>query len=202
MIRKDLLAKGKPILFNTEMVQAIQDGQKTQTRRIAKSQSKSGDDRKGSVPPYRAGDILYVRETWTRLECQNCEGDRSGTCTRSPGGDNGCYIYRASHEIFGDAKWHPSIHMPKDAARIFLEVKDVHMEKLQEIGVEDCRAEGIYDDYKCLSEKYHNALVNVAYPLTFANLWNSTVKKKDLEKYGWEANPLVWVIQFERIEED
>ena len=96
-------------------------------------------------------------------------------------------------------KWHPSIHMPKEAARIWLKVTDVRAERLQDMTVEDCKAEGIYDDYNTLSKEYHDLLMQKAYPKTFKKLWDSTISKPDLAKYGWDANPWVWVIEFERI---
>lgn len=137
----------KPILFNTKMVLAILDGRKTCTRRVIKLPEnmngipvgKSGDSNNplgfiypGGIkrPLYQPGDILYVRETWERFECWNCEGDESGSCPKEPQKSVldkvcGCYMYRATDEISGDAKWHPSIHMPKEAARIWLRVTDV-----------------------------------------------------------------------------
>ena len=90
--------------------------------------------------------------------------------------------------------------MPKEAARIFLIVKRVRTERLQDISFEDCKAEGIWDDYKTTSEKYRENLQRAAYPVAFKELWNSTIEKSDLWKYGWDANPWVRVIEFERCE--
>nr|DAQ49816.1 MAG TPA: ASCH domain protein [Caudoviricetes sp.] len=218
----------KPILFNTEMVRAILDGRKTCTRRIVKDGIP--DDAmwgytaftpKGYIScrgvyadgygegfyklPYQPGDILYVRETWERFECWNCEGDERGNCPKEPkksvlNKTCGCYMYRATDEISGDAKWHPSIHMPKEAARIWLKVTDVRVERLQEMTLKDFKAEGIYDDYKTYSETYTDNLRQMAYPKVFARLWNSTIPKSDLDRYGWSANPWVWIIEFERCE--
>lgn len=151
----------KPILFNTEMVRAILEGRKSCTRRIVKgfipNDAKWGYTAftpKGCIScrgtfadgygekffklPCEPGDILYVRETWERFECWNCEGDESGSCPKEPQKSVldrvcGCYMYRATDEISGDAKWHPSIHMPKEAARIWLKVTDVRVERLQKI---------------------------------------------------------------------
>ena len=109
-------------------------------------------------------------------------------------------MYRATDEICGDAKWHPSIHMPKEAARIWLKVTDVRVERLQEMTLKDFKAEGIYDDYKTYSETYTDHLRQMAYPKVFARLWNSTIPKSDLDRYGWGASPYVWVIEFERCE--
>ena len=85
--------------------------------------------------PYQPGDILYVRETWEYFECCCCEGDEHGNCYREPqqsalNKSCGCYMYRATDEIYGDARWHPSIHMPKEAARIWLKVTNVRVERL------------------------------------------------------------------------
>ncbi len=89
--------------------------------------------------------------------------------------------------------------MPREAARLFLRVTGVRVERLQDIDVVGCRAEGIWDDYKASSEKHHEALATMAYPKVFSELWDSTIKKKERDLYGWEANPWVWVIEFERI---
>ena len=83
-----------------------------------------------------------------------------------------------------EVKWKPSIHMPKAAARILLKVTDVRVEKLWEMTQEDCINEGCGE----LSEEQ------------FGQIWNSTIKKKDLDIYGWKSNPWVWVIEFERVE--
>lgn len=187
----------KPILFNTEMVRAILDGRKTCTRRVIKLPKnmsgrpvgKSGDIGfmyLGGIkrPPYQQGDILYVRETW-------CKGSWMNEKER--------YYYKADDNDF-HCVWHPSIHMPKEAARIWLRVTDVRVEWLQDITFDSCQNEGIYDDYKTYSETYTNNLRRVAYPKAFARLWDSTIKKSDLDRYGWDANPWVWVIDFERCE--
>ena len=218
----------KPILFNTEMVRAILDGRKSCTRRIVKPQQLVGllpDKCKNGVPekflkekkfmfkpycnmtdielintaykaPYQTGDILYVRETWEHFECCCCEGDEHGNCYREPqqsvlNKSCGCYMYRATDEIYGDAKWHPSIHMPKEAARIWLKVTDVRVERLQEMWASDVPKEGIYFNKPTTADEMLMA---------FAKLWNSTIKDSVLDRYGWDANPWVWVIEFERCE--
>lgn len=100
-------------------------------------------------------------------------------------------MYRATDEISGDAKWHPSIHMPKEAARIFLRVTNVRVERLQEITSGQICKEGVEveDPYVLNGEEKRYA---------FSNLWDSTIKESDLDRYGWNANPWVWVIEFER----
>lgn len=210
----------KPILFNTEMVRAILDGRKSCTRRIVKGfipnnavwgytaftpkgciscrgTFADGYGEKFFKLPCKPGDILYVRETWERFECWNCDGDERGNCPKEPKKSVldktcGCYMYRATDEISGDAKWHPSIHMPKEAARIWLEVTNVRVERLQEITPQGAWKEGAR--CSCL----HPVPDCAGNKTTFVNIWNSTIKKADLDCYGWNANPWVWVIEFER----
>ncbi len=213
----------KPILFNTEMVRAILDGRKTCTRRICKDANEytvpdmefyNADKRTYAVHnfadkkhteqlsiaertcPICPGDILYVRETWERFECWKCEGDERGNCPKEPKKSVlyktcGCYMYRATDEIYGDAKWHPSIHMPKEAARIWLKVTDVKVERLQNIDGKWCVKEGIEEEpLKHVGEDFVKGM--------FHDLWDSTINKSDIDRYGWSANPWVWVIEFER----
>lgn len=155
-------------------------------------------------PPYQPSDILYVRETWQYL--YELDGNEQAI------EDTGKYYYAATDTIpfntyvdengveHDHAPWRPSIHMPKEAARIWLKVTDVRVERLQEMTFKDFKAEGIYDDYKTYSEIYTDHLRQMAYPKVFARLWKSTIKKSDLNRYGWDANPWVWVIEFERCE--
>lgn len=215
----------KPILFNTEMVRAILDGRKTCTRRVIKPQPQSGlcytyagghkdcigkwtypnrgahklwgeeyklpenikDEElsKRWNPPYHTDDILYVRETW------------------SEGYEDGTYIYRADDKLadlptFKESSkliYHPSIHMPKEAARIWLKVTDVRVERLQEISAESALAEG--------ADKYIHTNGGLDENMTitsFIGIWNSTIKKSNIDRYGWDANPYVWIIEFERCE--
>lgn len=153
-------------------------------------------------PPYKKWDILYVRETWQyAYELDGNDQIIEGT---------GRYLYAASGVPFNNwlmpdgtcrdvMPWRPSIHMPKEATRIFLMVKDVRVERLKDITVEECIKEGIWDDYKTYSKKYHDDIVKMANPTTFSKLWNETIKKADIEKCAWDANPWVWVIEFERL---
>ena len=219
-----------PILFNTEMVRANLEGRKSCTRRIVKgfipNDAKWGYTAftpKGCIScrgtfadgygekffklPCEPGDILYVRETWERFECWNCEGDESGSCPKEPQKSVldkvcGCYMYRATDEISGDAKWHPSIRMPKEAARIWLKVTDVRVERLQKITEDECIAEGIYPSNcrGCNATFGCDTCPHEGYDEVdeFADLWNSTIKKSDLDRCSWDANPWVWVIEFER----
>ena len=200
----------KPILFNTEMVRAILDGRKTCTRRILKggipfdekaeywNVLKKGEwsgpicseyfIKQGS--PYKPGDILYVRETWCGLPV-----NEAGHFRGHP-----IYYYRADGDLRPEGwrgAWHPSIHMPKEAARIWLKVTDVRVERLQDITAEQILKEGIgltQDMIESVKEMKEHC------DIPFAATWNHTLKKSDLDRYGWAANPWVWVIEFERCE--
>ncbi len=228
MTRSELLERAKPILFNTEMVRAILGGRKTVTRRVLKNQDPkcavdydyvySTDGIAHEIDlicdvgnnvleamvnkiPYFVGDILYVRETW-------CKGNFRGEEER--------YYYRADNKI-PHCEWHPSIHMPKEAARIFLRVKKISAEQLQdsffksgstifallEEGVdigEQCReCIDTYGSPCCIDDESECGTLDEVRS-DYSDLWNSTVKKSDLAKYGWNANPWVRVIEFERVE--
>lgn len=197
----------RPILFNTDMVQAILDGRKTVTRRkididIVNQFDLEHDGKTvyGYINPEtgdcfspteicrcRPGDILYVRETWHKYIKRVGQGE----CCRL----KEFYGYKASiaNSEDADEKWHPSIHMPKEAARIWLKVTDVRVERLQNMTASESAKEGIQ-----LPKEYDTN--ERAYILKFADLWDSTIKKSDLPRYGWDANPWVWVIEFERCE--
>ena len=216
----------KPILFNTEMVRAILDGRKTCTRRICKDANEctvpdmefyNADRRTYAVHnfadkehmeqlstaertcPICPGDILYVRETWHKYIKRVGE-----SCHLAE-----FYGYKASIANSEDAgePWHPSIHMPKEAARIWLKVTDVRVERLNEItgdGVLREGAQGIRCDHVALGEHGCTDCMNTGWieppQVEFMQIWNSTIKKADLDRYGWDANPWVWVIEFERCE--
>jgi hypothetical protein len=217
-----------PILFNTEMVRAILDGRKDATRRIVKGfipddavwvytaftpkgyiscrgTFADGYGEKFFKLPCEPGDILYVRETWEHFECCCCEGDEHGNCYREPqqsalNKSCGCYMYRATDEIYGDARWHPSIHMPKEAARIWLKVTDVRAERLQDITEEGAKKEGAIDNRGFIhspDNEYDNIHTAREH---FVKIWNNTIKKSNFDRYGWNVNPYVWVIEFERCE--
>lgn len=198
----------KPILFNTEMVRAILDGRKDATRRIVKGfipddavwgytaftpkgyiscrgTFADGYGEKFFKLPCEPGDILYVRETWHKYTKRIGKGE---SCRLAE-----FYGYKASVANSEDAEepWHPSIHMPKEAARIWLKVMNVRVERLQEITEVQAQAEG------CNSGLLTGACTARG---QFEDLWNSTVKKSDLDRYDWSANPYVWVIEFERCE--
>ena len=200
----------KPILFNTAMVQAILSGQKTTTRRIIKDVDNNytylgSNKQKKAVSfarnttrllldikvPYKAGDILYVRETWMIQSMKNFEKNIKFLYKAEPQELKEVHVSSERYEelIKFESKngWQPSLFMPKEAARIFLKVTDVRVERLQDIDYEGCKNEGVkagYDGW--LGE--------------WKSLWDSTVNKKDIDMYGWNANPYVWVIEFEKID--
>lgn len=234
MTRQEILKNAKPILFNTDMVRAILDGRKTVTRRVVKLKydnthheiktDKYGtrlieiqDDVEGEtfgsredgttwrkirpyIEPkayYNKGDILYVRETWG-------EGYEEGT-----------YIYKADDKLanlpeFKESSkliYHPSIHMPKEAARVFLKVTNVRVERLKDMTDKDALkegAQGVKCDHAGLGAYGCTDCMNTGWleppTVEFMYVWDSIIKKSDLDRYGWDANPWVWVIEFERIE--
>lgn len=225
--------KLKPILFNTEMVRAIQGNLKTVTRRILKTEMYIPDDAvfgytdftpKGYIScrgtffdknhdkyfgekfikkPYQTGDILYVREAWNKGYFENSDSEYSNECWFEEASvqDGGylkaltTYVYRADFkrqdEINLGMKWRPSIHMPKEAVRIFLKVTGIRVERLRDMVLADVFIEGVQetDAYEKTWDNWHK-------------LWNRNIKKSDIYKYGWEANPWVWVIKFEKISKE
>lgn len=208
----------KPILFNTEMVRAIMDGRKSCTRRIVKPQPNEKhtyplgfvtdstekkdvgcfgfgiNEYSGSIqytkPQYQPGDILYVRETWGHPISLNSDKQ---------------YVFRADKIAESGFKndshiWHPSIHMPKEAARIWLKVTNVRVERLQDITEDGAEAEGAIDNRGFIhspENEYDRIYTAREY---FIKIWDRTIKKSDLDIYGWDVNPWIWVIEFERCE--
>lgn len=189
----------KSILFNTEMVRAILEGRKTVTRRVVRRKEldavlsnpfriKNPDIPDGRfinclcTAPCEAGDILWVRETWAAW---------SPTYGVAPK-----LYYKADGDAPAGIKWRPSIYMPKEAARIFLRVTDVRVERLQDITPEQIDAEG------CKEWAYSATTGELlqSSPSWFSIDWNATIKPANLPLYGWAANPWVWVIEFERID--
>jgi len=193
------MPKLKPILFSTEMVKAILDGRKQQSRRVINPQpcdTSAGFDVFNAnikklqfifeclchdtvlrvTPKYQVGDIIWVRETWLMA-------------------DDG-YYYKADESRLSKElrmaygyKWKPSIFMPREAARIFLKVTNVRCERLQDISADDCFAEGMAGEYdgSCLCPELRE----------FQELWDKINTKRG---YGWDVNPWVWIYNFERIE--
>lgn len=214
----------KPILFNTDMVRAILDGRKTVTRRVVKNADrywgfeememnpamtkvrKDGteyafdmqglyavfldDDGLNPFPmvkvPYSPGDILYVRETWAGIS----DWANVDPSVGIPDG----YIYKADWRGAEHPKWHPSIHMPRKAARIFLLVTNVRVERVGEILPCDIQKEGCPYSYSGFCEEDAPDWEG-----WMKSTWDRTIKPADRAIYGWDANPWVWVIEFEKI---
>ncbi|MDA8227360.1 MAG: hypothetical protein M0T74_06585 [Desulfitobacterium hafniense] len=217
----------KPILFSTPMVQAILAGRKTMTRRVVKKKYSNTNIEKRRdilievqndtppdvynpetkmttrhlkmcVPinqPYRVGDVLWVRETWAN--------------TWTPDDYEG-YVYKADgvpekFPYWGDGRnckdevWRPSIFMPRSAARIFLKVKSVKVERLQDITEEDARSEGCIDFHDKIGDGKFDDVAEFDFTAkdAFIELWDSLNAKRG---YGCDLNPWVWVIEFERME--
>ncbi len=159
--------------------------------------------------PCQRGDILYVRETWAFIPCIGCDGKynrgQAMNCYDLQAVEyddgrsisDGCFVYRADCRYPEKVSWSPSIHMPKQAARIWLEVTDVRVERLQDMNTGDFLAEGVtirpeaFNDPENAYQQARGA---------FIDIWDSTIKQADRGKYGWAGNPWVWVIEFERCE--
>lgn len=192
----------KPILFNTEMVRAILDGRKTCTRRLPRKQIEEKyieyDEWVQAVavpgctylrekefytqyPPYQPGDLMYVRETFIQAAAHT-------------------FWYKADDKswVSEGLRWKPSIHMPKEAARIWLKVTDVRVERLQDITEDGAKAEGA--NWKNGKNVGWEEKMKRTATERFAEIWNSTIKKSDLDRYGWDANPYVFVIEFSKID--
>lgn len=200
--------KERPMLFSAPMVRAILDGRKTVTRRPVKGSALKWLEE--FVPEFVAlsanelcqfgqiGDRLYVRETFNRT---------------NPGGAEGVFYYRADGEFpksigggkFTDAEsWKPSIHMPREASRILLEITDVRVERLQDISESQAIAEGIVgvafrpDDGWPICTGYMvgpddgKTGLETAAVKAFTGLWKSTGG-------DWDANPWVWVVEFKLV---
>lgn len=161
--------------------------------------------------PYQLGDILYVRETWKCWRAHRYEA--TADIMFRAGGDgvqiqfaNGSTdsIDRFDFDEFvnkwfsHNGEWKPSLFMPKEAARLFLRVKDVRVERLQEMNEVDTAKEGIRTDVQTRRLDDPDFIENFGGIELFKDLWNSTIKKSELDRYGWDASPWVWVIEFER----
>ena len=216
-----MVTQYKPILFSTEMAQAILEGRKTQTRRlhgldeIKKNPNDwtfyyfSKDDKRTfahfrkqednkiksifGTSPYQIGDILWVRESFF-----NCSSFKEYPLFSEIKG-NFCY---KTNDFIGGHKWKPSIHMPKEAARIFLEVTNVRVERLKDISEEDAIEEGIEIIHYAenILPVFRNYLLKekkgtLNPRLSFRTLWEK-INGED----SWDANPWVWVYEFKVVE--
>ena len=198
------MAKLKPILFNTEMVQKIMAGKKTETRRVVLPQPEGArfvlDCEETVKPKFWFGDVLYIRETWRVQSAHRFEADakiefRAGGPLgkiQFPGGCSDSESREAFDQFIAkwstDSKWNPSIFMPKEAARTFLKIVDVSVERLGDIDGGGLKAEGI--DRK---QPYR------AMRMDFRDFWNSTISADQLDELGWYANPWVFVYKFQKI---
>jgi hypothetical protein len=187
--------KEHPILFSTPMVQAILDGRKTMTRRIAK----------GVSSLHYGNPSQSIEDLWRfHVEGGSCQGHTNTPLTiKCPYGQVGNHLWvretwckDLDHNIFykadnmppwKDTKWKPSIFMPRSASRITLEITNIRVERLQEISNEDSLSEGI---------AIPDEPVHFAPREYFKILWNNINSKK----YPWSSNPWVWVIEFKKVE--
>lgn len=195
-----VVTKSYPILFSTPMIRAILEGRKTVTRRIVKNTAREwlvSDQfdpgyvamRENHLCPYGyTGDTLWVRETWFN---------------DADAGEKPIYVYKADNKEYplGSCSWKPSIHMPKAASRIFLEITDVKIERLQDISQEDAYAEGILPmPHRPASEgctqHADSSLIRDCYVCAFRHLWNQINGPLG---YPWDKNPWVWAITFKPI---
>ena len=209
--------KERPILFSTPMVKAILEGRKTQTRRVMRRQPDKVERFKHGVETadtdaryailrcynrpkmfkkcnsgwfadasyktpfteFNVGDHLWVRETWRKYDCDECPCYEYCNCP-----PHGTYLYYADC-LDDEAKWKPSIHMPRSASRILLEITNIRVERVQDISEADAVAEGMVADDDYCAEEY------------FSIAWN---KKHGWKEKSWNANPWVWVVEFNVIQ--
>lgn len=197
--------KEHPILYSTPMIRAKLEGRKFQTRRIIKVQPEaqlhpcgsskwywSTDPSDLKIPyvkcPYgKVGDVLWARETWCSVSRADCVG---GVTTK--------YHYKADYE--DTFKWKPSIHMPKEASRIWERITDIRVERLQDISEEDAIAEGVGCGFQMNSgwpdyTRIVNGLCEVTQDcarMSYATLWESINGEG-----SWDLSPWVWVIETE-----
>ncbi|MGP1182144.1 hypothetical protein ACJ8J4_04880 [Serratia sp. CY47280] len=195
--------KERPVIFNGEMVRAILDGRKTQTRRALNwkrqpytemaerddgslwpwaEDGERGGDIWFSCPFGEVGDRLWVRETWAEAgaSAPDLTLYRSNYPAHVP-------AFYENVPAADEIRWHPSIHMPRWASRITLEITAVRVERLNNISEEDARAEGVKAG---VSPGHEHMMHQVA----FSELWQSIYGEE-----SWSANPWVWVIEFRRV---
>lgn len=160
--------------------------------------------------PYQPGDILYVRETWG-ISNMDDESKMAYIVYRASEEqeNEGCREVHLPDEKFekmyesmaeSEPEWRPSIHMPKEATRIWLKVTDVRVERLQDITEDGAEAEGAIDNRGFIHSPENEYDRIYTAREHFIGIWDRTIKKSDLERYGWNASPWVWVIEFERCE--
>lgn len=225
----------KPILFNTEMVRALLEGRKTMTRRVVKPQpvldghlwklgGAAWNDSVLSVPvmfghslynraPYQPGDVLYVRETF-RVDCLSDIVGIGRVQYKADSSYANIHFAEDRYDMMRRAQskpgWRPNENMPREAARIFLRVTGVRIERLQAIAEEDAKAEGAEKMYPYTDPETGKTAFLLhekgTYRAGFSQIWDSTIPKRpnmfDRYLYYWEYNPWVWVIEFERIKKE
>lgn len=204
----------RPILMSAEMVRAVIDGRKTQTRRIVKlirhpswsggfyvkrpnsgcmvgiqTLVEGGFKDAGYFSPFGCpGDRLWVRETWTEALFSAFDAPPKHP---KPGRQFVGALYKAdnpaTHRV---SKWKPSIHMPRWASRITLEITEVRVERLWDISEEDAKSEGVMP---CLNEIGEPRICG--HYLAFYDLWNSIYGQR-----GWDKNEWVWVVSFKVVQ--
>ena len=198
----------KPVLFNSDMVRALLDGRKGVTRRVVKPQPAgqlhrlpdsmcwpgyfaNSEEEKVYRPPYQPGDILWTRETYRVDYISNIIG-AGRVQYKADGHYADVHFAPERYDIFYRAYknhgWRSCECMPREAARIFLRVTNVYVKQLRDVNYFDCLAEGI---------PYRQMETDIVQD--FAVLWDQTISSKDRPLYGWEANPYVWVVEFERV---
>lgn len=206
-------SKERPILFSGEMVRAILEGRKIQTRRVVKLdlandfdpprsqadvdagypffQDKYGDHHKAvdHCPYGKAGDRLWVRETWNLFATDNGKWHHYGPVPKTPESlpENVWAGYKAT-EKDEKIKWKPSIHMPRWASRINLEITGVRVEQVQDISDNDALKEGVDTT---------NSSIPTYPKQRFEKLWNSINADRG---FGWDMNPWVWCLTFKRVD--
>lgn len=204
--------KEHPILFSAPMVHAILEGRKTMTRRVVDMRRHGWPLREGVTPEEHAADIaavislcpygqpsdrLWVRETW---DFRSWERD-TVRISYGAGGlqEDRVPPSRWNPTVYNYERWRPSIHMPRWASRLSLEVTAVRVERLQDISEEDARAEGADKGFEMDVAEFVTGkpIKNETYRTGFRLLWDSINAKRG---YGWGSNPWVWVVEFKKVE--
>jgi hypothetical protein len=154
------------------------------------------------IAPHAVGDVLWVRETWHVVALGSAGNTDMATIEYKAGGCQTIDITADRVPYYaGKARWRPSIHMPREAARLFLEVKDVGVERVQNISERDALAEGFpyikcfYSTHDCPNIWDYCTEVPYSSELCFSGYWQHLNEKRG---YPWESNPWVWVIEFGR----